>query len=301
MGSRVAGSNSALVVSPGSRRISTTRRRSLSDISLIEQHTGIQYQKIRTQKKSPWLAVSNNTSTGTTSIAQPHEYGMIADVHCRSFYPGNVSAFWELLLRLDRVLALEQGYAMSEKGFPFHCIVCRISRRTNHECITQTYEENQPTTPVVVWILRRILAKVLESKSATAQDEEDTAIAGAVCVDTNMTYIPRQRFTWPAFFNGSIFSLAPRKPMAYISNLAVCPSQRRAGIGRSLVLAAESLAVQEWGARCCTLHVDPTNTAAYQLYTRLGYRYVSRQDAWTAFLEGRRQDSRLVLLYKKLS
>jgi len=152
------------------------------------------------------------------------------------------------------------------------------------------------------WILCRILDTFLVSRRDTleTQEEEDTAVVGAVCVDTNMTYIPIQRFTWPAFFNGNIYSLAPRKKMAYLSNLAVSPGQRRAGIGSSLVLAAEKIAAEEWNATCCTLHVDPTNTAAYELYTRLGYRYVSRQDPLTAFLEGRSQDTRLVLLYKKL-
>lgn len=132
-------------------------------------------------------------------------------------------------------------------------------------------------------------------------NDDDHAIVGALCIDTNMAYIPIQRFTWPALFNGNIYSIAPRKKMAYISNLAVCTSQRRAGIGTKLVLAAEKLAAEEWGVTCSTLHVDPTNKAAYELYTRLGYRYVGRQDVLTAFFEGRRQDKRLVLMAKKLT
>lgn len=257
-------------------------------------------------------------------LAGPRDYGEIADVHCRAFY-GHVSSFWDTLLRLDRILALDQGETMSRKGYGgrFGCLVCSSSSRghpaatgtttrvtavssCDHTRGRESFRSSRTPSWVLSWMLQRIMAKSNDdgdgksggSDDNNGNDQED--ILGAVCIDTNMTYIPTRRFTWPALFNGAVYNIGPRKTMAYISNLAVCPSQRRSGIGTTLVLAAERLAANQWDVAYSTLHVDPTNTAAYELYTQLGYRYVGRQDFWTAFVEGRRQDKRLVLMVKKL-
>ena len=55
-----------------------------------------------------------------------------------------------------------------------------------------------------------------------------------------------------------------RHGVAHLSNLAVVPAARREGIGRQLLEAGEAVAV-DWGCRSVALHVDPSNTPAFQV------------------------------------
>jgi ribosomal protein S18 acetylase RimI-like enzyme len=48
------------------------------------------------------------------------------------------------------------------------------------------------------------------------------------------------------------------------------------------------------------LHVDERNTVGQQLYKKLGYRTVARQNWLEAVVEGRNEGERLLLLVKKL-
>lgn len=81
---------------------------------------------------------------------------------------------------------------------------------------------------------------------------------------------------------------------AHITALAVQPDLRRRGIARKLALAAVGLALER-GCMLLTLEVRASNTAAQQLYTRLGMRKVgirrgyysdNREDAWLMTVEG---------------
>jgi ribosomal protein S18 acetylase RimI-like enzyme len=47
-----------------------------------------------------------------------------------------------------------------------------------------------------------------------------------------------------------------------------------------------------------TLHVDPSNTPAVELYRNAGYRFVAKQPTWQKILEGR--ETALVLMLKVL-
>lgn len=89
-----------------------------------------------------------------------------------------------------------------------------------------------------------------------------------------------------------------RQGIAYLSNVAVCPSVRRRGIARRLMAEAEATAA-EWGFRAVSLHCDPANAAAWQLYRRLGYRRVALEAPWAPYLNGR-APNRCYLMLKRL-
>ncbi|GLC52456.1 hypothetical protein PLESTB_000631100 [Pleodorina starrii] len=63
-------------------------------------------------------------------------------------------------------------------------------------------------------------------------------------------------------------SRAPQQ--LHVDALAVCPGQRRRGVGSALLAAAERLAGR-WGASSLWLHVDSSNDAAVQMYSDRGY------------------------------
>ena len=62
----------------------------------------------------------------------------------------------------------------------------------------------------------------------------------------------------------------------YLDDLSVTESYRNLGIGSALIQEAESYA-QEIGIQHILFHVEKTNTKAYRLYERLGYK-VYRDD-----------------------
>ncbi|MFN9261314.1 GNAT family N-acetyltransferase, partial [Microcystis sp.] len=64
----------------------------------------------------------------------------------------------------------------------------------------------------------------------------------------------------------------------YISNLAVSPDRRRAGLARRLLLKCEQIA-REWGFEELSLHVLDNNLAAQSLYLSSGYR-LQKTDGW---------------------
>ena len=211
------------------------------------------------------------------------DYEKIADVHCKSFY-GDLGPFWDTLLRMDRILALHQGVTASPPSF---------------SCMTAVDTLNAPSEMPSVdsrAVVEKLLSWVMGASNTEHTRTYSTGernIVGAVVVDTHMAFIP-PRFTWPAFFNSQLFNVSARPKTAYISNLAVCSSLRRSGIGTKLIKAAEIRAL-EWGCSWIALHVDPANTAAYSLYKSLGYRPVARQTPWQAFVEGRKQPLELMV------
>ena len=72
----------------------------------------------------------------------------------------------------------------------------------------------------------------------------------------------------------------------YLSTLCVAPEYRQRGIGRALVLCLECLTRVCWKPYSRVyLHVDPDNTAAVQLYEKVGYGPV-RDIRWNPFWAG---------------
>lgn len=83
----------------------------------------------------------------------------------------------------------------------------------------------------------------------------------------------------------------------YISNLAVDPKHRRQGVAQRLLLACERT-VESWGMQDLYLHVLENNAAAYNLYTKAGYRVKEADSYWSSHLWGR---PRRLMLHKRLN
>jgi ribosomal-protein-alanine N-acetyltransferase len=66
---------------------------------------------------------------------------------------------------------------------------------------------------------------------------------------------------------------------AYIDNIAVRPGYRRKGAGKMLLEALIEKASQS-GAEFITLEVRPSNTAAFKLYTQLGFKEAGRRKGY---------------------
>jgi ribosomal protein S18 acetylase RimI-like enzyme len=70
-----------------------------------------------------------------------------------------------------------------------------------------------------------------------------------------------------------------RRPVPYISNLAVSPNHRRQGVAQHLLLACEQAAVG-WQSDFLYLNVLKTNVAAQRLYTKAKYCPEQQQSPW---------------------
>jgi GNAT superfamily N-acetyltransferase len=77
--------------------------------------------------------------------------------------------------------------------------------------------------------------------------------------------------------------------IAYVSNVAVAPEVRRAGVARRMMQEAEQLAAQ-WGFRAVGLHCNAKNTAAVELYKSLGYKQTVLEPVWMPWVQGRPPD-----------
>jgi hypothetical protein len=72
---------------------------------------------------------------------------------------------------------------------------------------------------------------------------------------------------------------------AYISNMAVAPSARRQGLGRTLCTACGRVA-KAWGEPCVLLHVAADNATAQQLYASCGFVPVSNSQGFSGLIKG---------------
>ncbi|MGC3993230.1 MAG: GNAT family N-acetyltransferase [Propionicimonas sp.] len=102
----------------------------------------------------------------------------------------------------------------------------------------------------------RSVWSTLQLPVATILAEDEGRILGMVCC----TIVP-----------------VDREPGAVITNLCVTLPDRRRGIGRLLMLRAHDIA-RAAGARVAALQVAPTQQAAVQLYTALGYSPVKESE-----------------------
>ncbi|KAI8102628.1 hypothetical protein M9435_006226 [Picochlorum sp. BPE23] len=134
---------------------------------------------------------------------------------------------------MDRVLALHQGETASPPSFSCMTAVDMLNAPSEMPSV----DSSAVVEKVLTWMMG---APNMEgNQKYSTRLASDKNIVGAVVVDTHMAFIP-PRFTWPAFFNSQLFNISPRPKTAYISNLAVCSSLRRSGIGTKLIKAAEA-------------------------------------------------------------
>ena len=68
----------------------------------------------------------------------------------------------------------------------------------------------------------------------------------------------------------------------YLSNLAVCPQNRRKGVATQLLHRCEEIA-REWGFDELYLHVLENNRSAKGLYLHYGYRLKYIEPAWMSW------------------
>uniref|UniRef100_J3MJW5 N-acetyltransferase domain-containing protein n=2 Tax=Oryza brachyantha TaxID=4533 RepID=J3MJW5_ORYBR len=81
----------------------------------------------------------------------------------------------------------------------------------------------------------------------------------------------------------------------YVSGIAVLPSFRRRKVGTTLLKACEALALQ-WRQRFMVLRAYEDDDGARGLYSKAGYRVVSRDPGWVTWVGRRRR----VLMIKEL-
>lgn len=81
----------------------------------------------------------------------------------------------------------------------------------------------------------------------------------------------------------------------YVSGIAVLPSFRRRKVGTALLKACEVLALQ-WRQRFMALRAYEDDSSARGLYSKAGYRVVSRDPGWVTWVGRRRR----VLMIKDL-
>jgi len=104
-----------------------------------------------------------------------------------------------------------------------------------------------------LWVLRRVSAEVRDAFDGFVWIEE-----GHVVGNVTLTRDDPGRNIWT------------------ITNVAVYPAYRRRGIARALMEAC-LCAVAERGGGLVVLEVKADNAAAYNLYLKLGFRYVDGQ------------------------
>ena len=105
----------------------------------------------------------------------------------------------------------------------------------------------------------------LRRRAKRSSTDDSTTTIG--CVGVEVDRIPTGSLKGPS-----------RKEAPLMSNLAVSRQYRRRGLAERLVQAVETVVRQEWGYDECYLYVEERNRAAVQLYRKLGYRTVWRDD-----------------------
>lgn len=176
------------------------------------------------------------------------------------------------LLRLDRVMGLQTGYSNSVstddatpvRG-PFLCLVAAAGEGESEGKAKDGAPRTYPRPPwPAAWLPATTWGAFGEAATTAGP------IRGAVVVDVQGGHVPPRQVR----ARGTT-RLVQRAGLAYVSNLAVSPAARRAGLGSALLVAAEAQA-WAWGCHALALHVDARNDGAAGLYRRAGYRLASR-------------------------
>ncbi|KAJ4970809.1 hypothetical protein NE237_003908 [Protea cynaroides] len=165
----------------------------------------------------------------------------VAETHCSSFFP-YYSFPLDIVLRVDRLVAMLSGFSVPTGcRRTFFVAVIGGSADDNFFCV----EEDCKVGGV-------------EGKFSFNKGY----VAGILTVDTVADFLPRR---------GPLRQR--RTGIAYISNVAVRGRERRKGIAKKLIAAAEEEA-RSWGCHAMALHCDVNNPAATHLYKGQGFKCI---------------------------
>lgn len=120
--------------------------------------------------------------------------------------------------------------------------------------------------------LRQRTAELLVLRKVNNNSDDDDATKIIACAGVEVDRIP----------NGALKALSGSSTTTYaplMSNLAVSRQYRRRGLAEQMVGAVETMVRNEWGYTECYLYVEERNRAAVQLYEKLGYRKLWRDDS----------------------
>ncbi|XP_043706138.1 uncharacterized protein LOC122655841 [Telopea speciosissima] len=166
----------------------------------------------------------------------------VAETHCSSFFP-DYSFPLDLVLRVDRLMAMVSGFSIPT-DCERTCLVAVIGGSVDDDnffCGTEDFKAGD------------FKGKFSLNKGY---------VAGILTVDTAADFLPRR---------GPLRQR--RTGIAYISNVAVRERDRRRGIAKRLVAAAEGQA-GSWGCHAMALHCDVNNPAATHLYKGQGFKCI---------------------------
>ncbi|XP_042510411.1 uncharacterized protein LOC122085877 [Macadamia integrifolia] len=165
----------------------------------------------------------------------------VAETHCSSFFP-DYSFPLDLVLRVDRLMAMVTGF--SPTGSRRTCLVADVGGSVDDDNFFGGAEDFK--------------AGGFEGKFSF----DKGYVAGILTIDTAADFLPRR---------GPLRQR--RTGIAYISNVAVRERDRRRGIAKRLIAAAEAQA-RSWGCRAMALHCDVSNPAATHLYKGQGFKCI---------------------------
>jgi len=123
---------------------------------------------------------------------------------------------------------------------------------------------------------------------AVAIEHDDTTNAGVDRGDRKIIGFCDIDGRIPAADSPSLSPLVPnvRRPQPYFSDLVIHPDYRRQGIGMALMTEAEKRA-SDMGFDELYLGVKSTNKVALDMYSKIGYEFITPQGDMLAFLEVR--------------
>ncbi|XP_043700700.1 uncharacterized protein LOC122651387 isoform X2 [Telopea speciosissima] len=172
--------------------------------------------------------------------ARLEDYWEVAETHCSSFFP-EYSFPLDLTLRIDRLVAMLSGFSVPT-GCRRTCLVAVTGGCVDYNFFGAEYFK-----------VGSFIGKFSFNKGY---------VTGILTIDTVADFLPRR---------GPLRQR--RTGIAYISNVAVRERDRRKGIAKRLIAAADAQA-RSWGCRAIALHCDVNNPAATQLYKGQGFKCI---------------------------
>mmetsp|Transcript_23292 Transcript_23292/g.34385 ORF Transcript_23292/g.34385 Transcript_23292/m.34385 type:complete len:255 (+) Transcript_23292:50-814(+) len=128
------------------------------------------------------------------------------------------------------------------------------------------------------------------SEIIKCRDEDTGEIVG--CVGLEVSFVSLK--------NG----FRTKRPVPFMSNLAIGKKYRREGIAKDLIIAAEAMVRKQWGYGECYLFVEENNLPAVKLYRKIGYKTVAKDETETSLIpaiDGILKNEDVVLLCMKKS
>jgi len=149
--------------------------------------------------------------------------------------------------------------------------VTRLQKSPNHDSVLNSiiamerrlWKKSESWGPLVGKEAQRRNTFIFYAAQSQA-DQQPSSTNARVLSATTSPSEDRQRVVGYIFFTVSGL-------VSHISKLIVVADCRRRGIGRRLLQAAIEFSVKERRAVSLSLHVDPENEAAIQLYKNMGF------------------------------